>query len=139
MDVSITSPRDKNPALSQLMTVKARLKVGEALNACPFGCETEDLDEGGKCRHLIGYTNDTPEMFKRGQGTYEPLVQDGDQRRVAMRRERRESRDAAGKKVMIDGPPIPEKGRPSDVLVRITISYRVYRNVDAEPKVKQGD
>ncbi len=49
-------------------------KVGGDVNACPFGCEDEDLDERWYCHHLVGFTNDV----KMG---YEPLVLCPDGRR----------------------------------------------------------
>ncbi len=136
MDATITSPRDKNPALSPLMMAKAKLQVGVTLNACPFGCGDEDIDERGLCRHLAGYTNNTPEEVKKGAGLMEPLVQFGDTRQVCVRREQRKARGPNGREVTLDGPVILEPIPRDAVLVRITVSYRVYINVDKEPKAK---
>jgi hypothetical protein len=70
---------------------------------CPFGCRMDDegVDQNGYCRHLVGFTNDGKTM--------EPLV----------KHRFHQSHGA------------PQPVRKDDVLVRVTVSYRVYRNVDA--------
>lgn len=96
--------RDANH--SPLMRALAKAAQGETVNFCPFGCEEHELDERGYCPHLVGFSNDGKTM--------EPFVQKGDQRVVVGER--------------------PEPVRKGDKLVRITVSSRVYRDVDKEPK-----
>lgn len=110
--------------LSALMKAKEKCPVGEVVNFCPW-CEDNELDDNGYCRHLIGFTNDGK--------LYEPMVQDGEYR-----------------KVKVDRPKIPMPGTnrfswgpaklpevlKTDKLVRITCSSRVYRNVDEQPNIK---
>lgn len=101
MDPRIVGPNPgKHAVLSPLMQAKARAGLGEKVNACPFGCQTEDLDDLGYCDHLVGFTTDGK--------TYEPMFTD----------------DRGRKKVMGGQ---PRKVQPGDKLVQITVSSRVYR------------
>lgn len=137
MDVTVRTIRDKNPALSPLMEKRAAVRSsGMVVNACPFNCEGDDLDEKGLCRHLIGYTNNTEEECRAGKGQYEPLVYEGDSRMVRVERERKPAMGPGGKKVTVEGKPILPPVLKSDKLVRITTSCRVYRDVDAEQTKK---
>ena len=136
MDVSIRSPRDKNPALSALMMARLHTREGEVVNACPFGCENDDLDEQGLCGHLVGYTNNSPAECKKGEGLMEPLVWNGDRRQVSVKREKRKMPGTNGKEQTVFGPPQLERVKPTDVLVQITVSSRVYRNDDKPPEKK---
>lgn len=86
---------------SPLMKRKARLLSGHVANVCPFGCENQHLDDNGYCFHLVGFTND--------KKTLEPLV-------TIKGRRVNDSR----KKELV---------RKTDKLMRITTSYRVYRDV----------
>lgn len=83
-----------------------RKSNGALVNGCPFGCGHEDLDKRGYCRHLVGFTNDGEVL--------EPLVRTGED------------------EVKVVGPGLkdkPKKVQPGDVLVKITTSSRVYRQV----------
>ncbi len=85
-------------------------KLGLVVNACPFGCESDDLDDLGYCRHLVGFTSDRQTL------------------------ERLEAEPAEGKdKRMVQGHQC-EAVRRTDKLVRITSNYRVYRET-VEPWV----
>lgn len=42
-------------------------------NHCPFGCETEKLDEHGYCHHLVGFTNDK-KVFEPVQDLINPFT-----------------------------------------------------------------
>lgn len=100
------APPDKRVApKSELMAAKARASTGEKVNACPFGCELQDLDDNGYCSHLVGFTNDGK--------TFEPMMKDSRDRRV------------------VQGDH-PEPVLRSDVLVQITTSSRVYRKAKTE-------
>ena len=106
--------RQADEAQTPLMRAKARSKGGAKVNACPYGCDLESLDEHGYCRHLVGFTNATDEEIRSGQATFEPMVQVKDRRVVQ-----------GGK---------PKVVQKTDKIVRITISARVYRDVDATDK-----
>lgn len=113
--------RMKKEHLSPLMRAKSKAKQGEKINACPFGCDVKNLDDHGYCRHLIGFTNDGK--------TYEPMIRRGGKRRVEVKMEI-DPEESLGE----DGEPLKrpvlEKVLPTDKLVKISISSRVYRDVD---------
>lgn len=95
------APPDKRVApKSPLMAAMAKASTGEKVNACPFGCQVEDLDDNGYCDHLMGFTNDGKTM--------EPMVKDHRERRVVQGAH-------------------PQPVLKKDVLVQITTSSRVYR------------
>ena len=107
-----SDPMTRRGGQSTLLAAKSRSNLGEKVNFCPHGCQVEDLDDNGYCRHLIGFTNDGK--------TYEPMIVDERGRRVVR---------ARGK----DGADLRKPVRESDRLERISISSRVYRrNVEAE-------
>ncbi len=105
MDPRRYGPQERKANLSELMQAKGKASAGEAVNACPFGCQDEELDELGYCQHLVGFTNDGKMM--------EPMVPD--------ERGRRRCLGSA-----------PEPVKKSDKLVRITVSSRVYRDVEEQ-------
>lgn len=108
-DARFVDIKDRKANLSPLMVARSKASLGEKLNFCPFDCPEEELDENGYCRHLVGFTNDgdvmEPMVEVRGTGP-DPAV-----RRVVQ----------GAKK---------EPVRKTDKLVRITVSSRVYRDVD---------
>lgn len=108
MNPNITSPREVIDKRSPLMKAQSRVGDGEKVNACPFGCEPESLDEMGYCKHLVGFTNDTEKEVRAGKARMEPMGVDHLGRR----------------KVFGDKTEPVVKG---DVLVQITCSSRVYR------------
>lgn len=108
MDPRITSPRDQKPRQSPLMVAKGKTLTGEKVNACPFGCEAEDLDEMGYCDHLVGFTNSTEKECKAGKGEMEPM-----------------GKDSQGRRKVFGTEKLPVK--KNDVLIQITTSFRVYR------------
>ena len=85
--------------VSPLMQAKAKSR-GNKVNACPFGCDLEDLDDLGYCKHLVGFTTD--------KKTYEPMRRREDGRLQVYGEEKK---------------PL----QPGDKLVEITLSHRVYR------------
>ena len=100
-------PQQRRANLSPLMQAKGRAHQGEKVNACPFGCEVSDLDELGYCRHLVGFTNDGKTM--------EPMREGMDGRRKVFGKE-------------------SESVLKADKLIKITVSSRVYRDVDKAAK-----
>jgi len=136
-------PAARSANLSPLMKAKMATahEEGGKVNACPFGCQVVDLDEHGYCRHLIGFTNSTPEQCQAGEGLYEPMVRRMDGRVVQVEREKIKEQgvDHEDKKKRWSwGKATLPKVLPSDVLVRITSSYRVYRNdPPAAPKAEE--
>lgn len=114
MDPRELTPAQRKDMRSDLMKKKAKQTTGEKVNACPFGCTLDDLDNNGYCDHLVGFTND-----KKGM---EPMIFDPEHDRrnvkVAMVRE--------GKNLV----PKLEPCLKGDKFVQISTSYRVYRNVD---------
>ena len=134
IDLHVNAPLDTR---SELVKAQSRAVRGK-VNACPFGCGFSKLDENGYCRHLIGFSND--------QKTFEPMVYDPHTGRRVVKVARRET----GQNPVAwndDGVPVmeavfelvPEKIQPDDVLVRITSSYRVYRDVGKSTPQKRFD
>lgn len=119
-EVLTVEQRAKRQHLSPLMQRKAAAQKNEVVNACPFGCGVQQLDENGYCKHLVGFTND--------QKSYEPMVRKGGRRVVQCRME------PTGEVHPDEGEPLLapklERVRDTDKLVQITTSYRVYRDVD---------
>jgi hypothetical protein len=98
----------KQANYSDLMKRRVELEPrGVKVNACPFGCETHDLDDNGLCQHVVGYTNETLGMTRM-----EVCL-------PANPADRRRRRSVSGAMI--------EKVKPTDVKVRITTDYRVYR------------
>lgn len=113
-DPRIQAPMQRNPKRSPLMEAQASTTNGDIVNACQFGCETEDLDDKGFCRHMVGFADPKiPGMFHPQTPRYS---NDGDE--VIS--------------VFTDGSN-PQKLLQSDVQVRVTNSLRVYRDVDRYP------
>jgi len=108
-------PKTRQANLSRLMLAKTKASVGEKVNFCPFGCELDDLDDQGHCRHLVGYTTDGKLM--------EPLLELKGRRIVQVRK------DAEGR-------PVLEKVPEGAILERITSSARVYHDGAARPGKK---
>lgn len=126
MDLSVLqiAPKDRRDMRSPLMRAKAIAGANEKVNFCPFGCTVEDIDENGYCDHVIGFTNDGK--------TYEPMIlgEDGRRRVKVDMAKVGERRDAKGKMHPIMKPVLPSL-LPTDKLVQITTSSRVYRDVNA--------
>ncbi len=115
--------------LSPLMRAKANNPKGEKVNACPFGCTVEEIDDQGYCRHLVGFT--VPGNDK----LYEPLIVKRGRRRVEVRREKimlGDNPSGNGEDDWTWGPPVYENVQDKDQLVKITTSSRVYRDVKAD-------
>jgi hypothetical protein len=103
-----------------------KASMGEAVNFCPYGCTDDQLDGNGYCRHLIGFTND--------QKFYEPLIfLPGGERvvRVPMKETGEVIRLPDVTKEM-KKKPVLQPIREGDKLEQITVSYRVYRDVDKD-------
>ncbi len=117
-DPRIHAARPRKANLSPLMRAKAKNRDGTPVNFCPYGCGDEDLDSNGYCDHLIGFTNDP----KKG---FEPLTYDAayGHRRIKPKTEK--TRGGRTKVVL-------EKVEKTDKLVRITVDYRVYRDIEVE-------
>ena len=127
--VTPTSEDERFKKISPLMYEKHKAaRKGEKYNACPYGCQLDDLDDHGYCRHLIGFSND--------QKTFEPMFVDPHrgERIIRPRMEiikgTKKSRDRLGNPGDIKRKPIWEEVKPTDKLIQITSSYRVYRDVD---------
>ncbi len=93
------------------------------VEACPFGCGQPEMNELGYCKHLVGFCNHTnlPDGTVRDpQGAVIELL---------------EENDARGGHGRIVGPR-REPLKVGDYVLRITQSYRVYRDVDAKPAGK---
>jgi hypothetical protein len=138
----IRTPSDRNDAMSPLMKAKAKLQTGQRAYACPYGCAEGRTDEHGYCRHLIGFTNNSEAECKKGLGWYEPMIKGADGRRLVMVRRQPVAKmpnynyDDEESEDVEEGAPILEKVLPSDILVRITISSRVYRDVAKKKKTE---
>jgi hypothetical protein len=108
----------KQANYSDFMRRKVELEPkGKKVNACPFGCLTEELDDRGYCHHLVGFSNEDlgvspvhPQATPRT--VMEVLLPPDEDDRLRRRKVLGEVR-------------VPVKR--SDVLVRVTNNYRVYR------------
>lgn len=108
----------KDPRSPLLKASAAAGVTGEqVVNACPFGCLDEQLDEHGYCCHLVGFTNDKKKM--------EPMVLDHRGKRVVQVPFVIDK----GKKVP-QLVPVP-KGA---TLIPISISWRVYDAAGEDPE-----
>lgn len=91
-------------------------------NLCPFGCPTEEIDEIGHCKHLVGFTSNGK--------TYEPQVH---RMRPTREPDGKFVRDESGKIMKHwDGAWITDGKNPqlvdkTDILVSTGVSSRVYR------------
>lgn len=104
----------KKANLSPLMTALESAQEGEVVNACPFGCQDEELDRLGSCVHHVGTTLPVP----RDQApTHFETLEEPDLQG---------NRRTNGKNV--------QKVRKGDKLFRITSCYRVYRE---QPDAKE--
>ena len=112
--------RAKQGHLSPLMKAKNRSMKGQVVAACPYGCTVEKMDEHGYCKHLVGFTSDC--------NKYEPMKRVNGKRVVQCKMVPLEGQTSEeGEPLMV---PQLEDVRPTDKLVRISVSYRVYRDVD---------
>ncbi len=116
--------------LSPLMRAKQQAQNGEKVNACPFGCTIEDLDDQGYCRHLVGFT------IPGNRKLYEPLVMKRGRRVVQVARDKMKMGELAedGQEDWVWGPPQYEQVQKTDTLIDITCSARVYRDIPVAPK-----
>lgn len=62
----------------KVVPVTKQVKVPGLQNLCPFGCEDDQLDEWGYCRHLVGFTNDNKIMELRQRGSPKERVKKSD-------------------------------------------------------------
>jgi len=115
------SPEQRRSKLTPLMKAKTEAITGQKVNFCPYGCEDGDLDEHGYCRHLVGFTNDGK--------LFEPMYRtEGGRRVVRCEMQPKHPGDRGPDVEMV---PVLKPVLKTDKLVQITVSYRVYRNVDA--------
>lgn len=110
-DPRLQTPSQRKSSLSPLMEAKSKQLEGEKVNACPYGCEVADLDDNGYCDHMVGVSHEA----KVGV-IMEPLIKDPI---TGFRR--------------IEGSR-PEKTLKGDKFERITVDFRVYRNVPVEKR-----
>lgn len=103
----------KKDPRSALLIAKERAR-GAVVNACPFACEEGDLDARTFCPHLVGFTvpGDSTRFFAR------VWRQDAD------------GNDSEFEYVEGESQPV-QKG---DRLVKISVAYRVYRDVEGRQK-----
>lgn len=123
---------------SDLMKAKGLSQDPGKVAFCPFGCNGRQMDDNGYCRHLVGFTFDSPEKAKKGLATMEPMVRGYRGSRIVQVPMKVDPDagggvDFQGRSLMVPDLPAVLK---TDVLVQITTSYRVYRDVDATEKPK---
>lgn len=92
--------------LSPLMRALRDNRTGEKVNVCPFDENIEHLDDNGYCEHLVGFT--IPGNPKKMEPYLPPHPETG--------------------RRFVDGADIQDV-KPTDKLIEITQSCRVYRNV----------
>ena len=113
--ISEDGVKAKTANYSEFMAKKVKLAAkGINPNACPFGCESHELDARGYCHHLVGFTHEDEPLRKKA---FEVLMTPDPDDRLRRR--------------SVDGSRI-EKIQRTDVLVRITNNYRVYRPTGIE-------
>lgn len=118
-DPRILGPQQRKANLSPLMLAKQGAVSGEKVNFCPYGCTDEEIDENGYCRHLIGFTTDGKNM--------EPMrYNERGLRQVIVKYVPRDGQPGKDAKAV----PVLEPVLKTDQLVQITVSSRVYRDVD---------
>lgn len=112
---------------SPLLCAQAKAGTGDKVNFCPFGCEDKHLDEHGYCKHLVGFTNDGK--------AYEPMKRNAVGRRVVQvpTKEVGMEQDDDGVMQKVFAPVLPPVQK-TDVLVPISVSSRVYRDVTKQAK-----
>lgn len=116
-----------NSKLSPLMYAKGRAKSGRKVNACPFGCKDQQIDQNGYCRHLVGFTVPGDDKY------YYPMQLSAQGRRVVVpRTEKDEELSCEGEEPVFKQ--IADPVREGDLLVLISNCHRVYRNVPAPQK-----
>ncbi len=93
------TPNKRGANLSKLKAAQIKAPDKQRVNACPYGCKGEDLDENGYCHHIVGWSNDKKTMF--------PFLAP----------DHRGRRAVSGQAV-----PIPKGAK----CMRETVSYRVY-------------
>ena len=123
------SPTERRDRRSRLMRALGKTSHRSDVNFCPYGCDDLDLDEHGYCYHLIGFT------LPGDRTKYEPLLppvkdwddpqdHDGLSKEMGFLCRTHEAgvrKTGCGKRGKV------QKG---DVLVDITCSCRVYRDID---------
>ena len=134
-------PKPRSANLSPLMKALGKASLGEVVNFCKVAgavggwnpCEDSELDTNGHCRHLIGFTNATESECKSGRATYEPMVKRNGRRVVQVERDLVRINPHEEPAEYEAGPPKLPRVHRDDVIVQITCSSRVYRDVDKRP------
>lgn len=123
-EIRNTPPNQRQTTLSPLLAAKS---IGANPNLCPFGCPDDDLDEHGYCFHLIGFTNDKKriELMKRLPNGYTAVQVPYTVKRLGPKHVKR----------------IYQYDRvlPTDELRQISVSWRVYRNIERPVEFFQED
>lgn len=123
--------QQRHAPLSELMRAKNAAGVGGQVNFCPFGCEDEQLDQHGYCRHLVGFSVGDPVHPVQ----FEPMIHLRRGRVVYVERATTKAEhDEEGKAIIVHGKPKLQPIQKGDRLVRITTSCRVYRDVPETAK-----
>jgi hypothetical protein len=112
---------------SKLMHDIARaVRNGGVHNACPFGCVGRAVDDKGYCKHLVGFSEDCK--------TYEPMVMKKGRRVVQVplveTKEMEMGDEGEMQPIMV---PAPLPCQPRDLFIRISTSFRVYREEVTKP------
>lgn len=114
-DPRTTGPQTRNANHSPLMKALTAASQGEPVNFCPHGCTTEELDDNGYCRHLVGFTKDKKTMEPYVTVTKTLADEQGEEYTTTRRFVRGST---------------PEPCLKGDKFEQITDTYRVYRDVD---------
>lgn len=102
---------DQRSALLRAIS-KAR---GRVVNACPYGCQDEELDQSGYCHHLIGFT------LRGNDRMFHPI-------------KHRPNRDGTPSEFVFSDGSDPQYVLPTDHLEPGSGSARVYRKVPVAVK-----
>ena len=105
--------------------------TGKKISYCPFGCEPDDLDEYGHCRHLIGYTNDgktyerTGPLMRKTFGPNPQMIDTGYKQTVGVQK-RGEKLPAIPEGAQLINPEFPQYDKGVMHMAKKWVSERVY-------------
>lgn len=117
----MANPLNRRDGRSKFFKLQSSLMPGNVVNACPFGCGDDQLDEKGFCYHMVGFCNS--DRDGKPLREYEPLC------RMRMQSPNQPGKivDRGNTLMVLGGKEHRQPLQKGDVLVRITNSFRVYR------------
>ena len=119
--------------------------LGGKVSYCPFGCksESDDLDDHGYCRHLVGFTNgdgpgakiETIQKATRKDHETKEIYETGDVFVSGVnKRKKINHMDVVREDDKIINPEYEQRDKGLVHMAKTWVSSRVYRNVDKQNK-----